>query len=343
MEGGGRLTKLLQDARRFIMYHKGPIESYPFQTYFSALLFSPTESAIRRLFRHDEPKSIMVKPAMSSSWSACLQTLEGHSSAVSSVVFSHDSTWLASASDDNTVKLWDASSGECLQTIEGHSSYVRSVVFSHDSTRLASASTDNIVKLWDASSGECLQTLKGHSSVVTSVAFSHDSTRLASASYDNTVKLWDASSGECLQTLKGHSSDVTSVAFSHDSTRLASASDDNTVKLWDASSGECLQTFNVGKTVTSLSFDSVSSCISIEIGKFAIDIPQTSNHAATAEAEHPQYLSASLSSDMTWIKHENKNMLWIPSEYRPSCSSVRGTRVAMGVGSGRVWTCTINA
>jgi WD40 repeat protein len=283
------------------MYHKGPIESYPFQIYFSALLFSPTESAIRRLFRHDKPKSITVKPAMSSSWGACLQTLEGHSSGV------------------------------------------RSVAFSHDSTRLASASGDKTVKLWDASSGECLQTLKGHSEHVMSVAFSHDSTRLASVSDDSTVKLWDASSGECLQTLEGHSEHVMSVAFSHDSTRLASASGDKTVKLWDASSGECLQTFNVGKIITSLSFDPVGSCISTEIGKFAINVPQTSDYAATAEAEHPQHLGTSLSSDSTWIKHANKDMLWIPSEYRPSCSSVRGTTVAMGVGSGRVWTCTIHA
>jgi WD40 repeat protein len=130
-----------------------------------------------------------------------LQTLKGHSSKVNSVAFSHDSTRLASASYDKTVKIWGVSSGVCLQTLKGHSSQVTSVAFSHDSTRLASASWDMTVKIWDVSSGVCLQTLKGHSSEVSSVAFSHDSTRLASASYDKTVKIWDASSSVCLQTL----------------------------------------------------------------------------------------------------------------------------------------------
>ncbi|OCK75163.1 hypothetical protein K432DRAFT_309153, partial [Lepidopterella palustris CBS 459.81] len=44
--------------------------------------------------------------------------LEGHSDWVWSVTFSHDSARLASASEDSTVKIWDASSGECLQTFD---------------------------------------------------------------------------------------------------------------------------------------------------------------------------------------------------------------------------------
>jgi len=109
----------------------------------------------------------------------CFQTLKLHSDEdedeVWSVVFSHDSAWLASASHrkfrieqepiepaprDCTVKIWDANSGECLQTLMGHSDFVHSVAFLPHSSRLASASSDGTVRIWDASSGECLQTLK---------------------------------------------------------------------------------------------------------------------------------------------------------------------------------------
>jgi WD40 repeat protein len=72
------------------------------------------------------------------------------------VAFSHDSTWLASASYDRTVKIWDATSGAYLQTLKGYSRIVSLVAFSHDSTRLASASDDKTVKIWDATSGACL-------------------------------------------------------------------------------------------------------------------------------------------------------------------------------------------
>jgi WD40 repeat protein len=118
MQESDELTKLVKDASQFVMYHKGVIESYPLQTYASALLFSPTGSMVRWLYRHEQPEIITVKPAMSAGWSACLQTLEGHNREVNSVAFSHDSSRLASASDNKTVKVWDASSRTCLQTLD---------------------------------------------------------------------------------------------------------------------------------------------------------------------------------------------------------------------------------
>lgn len=50
--------------------------------------------------------------------------------------------WLASASDDNTIKIWDAATGSCTQTLEGHRHSVWSVASSLNSKVIASKSDD---------------------------------------------------------------------------------------------------------------------------------------------------------------------------------------------------------
>jgi len=236
-----RLLDLIQDELRFILHSRWVIENAPLQVYASAIIFSPVRSSTRQQWKKEEPEWIITKPIMKSDWSLCLQTLEGHSEWVRSVVFSHDSRQLASASGDCTVNIWDVQTGKCLHTLEGHGESIRSVAFSHDSRQLVSASDDGTVKIWDAQTGKCLQALEGHSEWVWSVAFSHDSRQQASASEDCTVKIWDAQTSKCLQTLEGHGGSVTSVAFSHDSRQLVSGSGDRTVKIWDAQTCKCLQ------------------------------------------------------------------------------------------------------
>jgi WD40 repeat protein len=158
-------------------------------------------------------------------------TLRGHSYSVYGVAFSPDGKRLATASGDQTAKVWDAESGKELLTLRGHSGRVFGVVFSPDGKRLATTSADT-AKVWDAESGKELLTLRGHSGNVLGVVFSPDDKRLATASWDKTAKVWDAESGKELLTLRGHSDPVNGVAFSPDGTRIATGSGDGTVQVY---------------------------------------------------------------------------------------------------------------
>jgi WD40 repeat protein len=99
-------------------------------------------------------------PEVENNWNALVQTLEDHSSSVNAVAFLPDGKLLVSVSDDNTVELWDVSSGAVLWTLEGHLDWITAVAFSPYCKLLASASHDNTVKIWDAGSGTELQTLE---------------------------------------------------------------------------------------------------------------------------------------------------------------------------------------
>jgi WD40 repeat protein len=159
--------------------------------------------------------------------------LRGHTDEITSIEFGPDGKWLASASHEGTLKLWNAANGEELFNLKGHASGVVDIAISADGRQLASSSRDQTVKLWNTTTGEELLTLKGHTSEVTGVAFSPDGKRLASASADKTVKVWNTTIGLETLTLNGHLSATVSVSFSAEGSRLISSDRDGIVKVWE--------------------------------------------------------------------------------------------------------------
>ena len=121
----------------------------------------------------------------------------GHTDCVNSVTVSNDDRWIVSGSDDNSVHVWDASTGVELMELKGHTNYVFSVAVSSDSKWIVSGSLDNSVRVWDVSTGLELEKLKGHTGYVISVAFSNDGRQIVSGSSDGSVRVWDVSMIGC--------------------------------------------------------------------------------------------------------------------------------------------------
>ncbi len=211
-------------------------------------------------------------------------SLPGHGGTVFDVTFRPGGTGplnhplLVSASQDETVRLWDPSTGRSLRTLPGHAGPVARAAFSKDGRRLLTADFAGVARVWDAATFEEVRTFRAfagvvalspdgrrvaftveggtvhvgeadtgeeslppfraHEATICSIAFSPDGRRLATAGWDRTAKVWDVSTGRELLTLVGHGNTIARVVFSDDGRRLATASWDKTAKVWDAASGK---------------------------------------------------------------------------------------------------------
>jgi len=190
----------------------------------------------------DEPWVRPLTPSLTPPGTPLLRTLKGHSSWVNAVAVTPDGRKAISASDDQTLKIWDLERGEEVRTLKGHSGSVNAVAVTPDGQKAISSSDDQTLKVWDLERGEEVRTLKGHSSPVRAVAVTPDGRKAISSSDDQTLKVWDLERGEEVRTLKGHSGSVHAVAVTPNGRKAVSASSDQTLKVWDLERGEEVRT-----------------------------------------------------------------------------------------------------
>ncbi|MGF1538102.1 MAG: BTAD domain-containing putative transcriptional regulator, partial [Elainellaceae cyanobacterium] len=169
---------------------------------------------------------------------------QAHGDWVWMLAFSPDGEILASGSDDSrdTLKLWNAETGDLLRTLNAPDSRVRALGWSPDQTLLASSGVDGAVRIWGANSGNCLSVLKAHDNKASALAWQPlgDADLLATGSADGTIRIWNAASGKCQQTISVGDS-VFCVAWSPDGQRLASGGSAGPISIWSLA-GEQLGT-----------------------------------------------------------------------------------------------------
>ena len=120
-----------------------------------------------------------------------VQTLKGHTDAVTALAFAPDGKTLVSGSNDDTLRVWESLTGTLQRVLAGHGNDVKAVCFSRDGKRIASGSKDATVRLWDAKIGRFLPTLRGHYWGVETVVFAPDGNTVASGDETGTIQLWD--------------------------------------------------------------------------------------------------------------------------------------------------------
>ncbi|KIL00335.1 hypothetical protein PAXRUDRAFT_130065 [Paxillus rubicundulus Ve08.2h10] len=194
----------------------------------------------------------------------CLFTLHGHLDYVRTVQFHHEMPWILSASDDQTIRIWNSTSRNCIAILTGHSHYVMSAQFHPKDDLIVSTSMDQTVRVWDVSglrkntpnSGpnnfETFDTfstvkyvLEGHDRGVNFAAFHPTLPLIVSAADDRTIKIWRMSETKAweVDSCRGHFNNVSNALFHPKHELIVSCGEDKTVRVWDLAKRTAIQTF----------------------------------------------------------------------------------------------------
>jgi WD40 repeat protein len=200
-------------------------------------------------------KAPVAPPVLSPSYSSAsvvsagtpVSTYRGHTSAIRSLSWSPDGTRIVSASNDQTVHIWDVKTGASYQTYQDRSSALRAIAGSPDGLRLATAGADALIRIWDVTTNRLLMTYAGHvEKTINAIAWSPEQPILASAATDGTIHVWDTTTGQPLTLYRGHTGSVNTLAWSRekfplDSGRgycIVSGGDDTSIQVWEAFTGK---------------------------------------------------------------------------------------------------------
>lgn len=146
---------------------------------------------------------------------------------------------VAVALHDGSIQIRDSVSLEVRKTWRASETHLYSIRFSPDGSRVATAGIDQVARVWDVSTGELIQSFDDAKEGLTRVGFSSDGRLVAAGGQNGTLHIWNVETGRRVQTLRGHTATARNFLFIDHGKRIISCSDDQTLRLWNLADGSC--------------------------------------------------------------------------------------------------------
>ena len=153
-----------------------------------------------------------------------------HQKYINIAKFSPNDKLIASASQDKSIKIWDATNLQLVMQLNGHKKNVWDIQFSPFDKQLVSVSGDKLIKVWnlnkDQSGNQCVATLQGHQDQLVKVQWLNMGLQLASASIDGVVKIWNVKKQQCVSTIEMHQDKIWTIDLYEKIEKVSNDEDD---------------------------------------------------------------------------------------------------------------------
>jgi WD40 repeat protein len=236
-----------------------------------------------------------------------------HKKPISALAVSPNGKWLAAASEDKSISVWNLATGAYHGCLIGHTDRIPALAWHPSSNYLVSAGWDTTARIWDANTLQPVMILNAHANQVNAMAFSHDGHWLACADSSHAIHLWDFDTKKTTHKLKVPGAEIRTLAFSHDGKHLA-CNGDRIIHIWNPLTGKPYADLGprpIAKTTVSVHCDGKS--LASNAGGSAAGIWSTVSRQLVIKLEADEPIHAlSFSPDGKWIAGSvgNQIRLW---------------------------------
>jgi len=236
--------------------------------------------------------------------------LEGHTDSVVIVAYNHTGEFVATASYDGTVKIWNADSGDLIVTCEGPTQEIEWACWHPKGNVIIAGSTDATIWMWWAPTGKTMQVFGGHGGTVSAGNFTAAGKLIATGADDGSVIVWDPKGGMQKHSLINCHQGSTVVCLvpypDEEKSLIMTGAEDGSCKVISAENGKVLQTLlGHEKSVEAICFNKLDSPLPLFAtgdlsGKLAIWDALTFNLRTTVAEAHTEGIVA-----MKWASGPN--------------------------------------